>query len=239
MLRHLPLGPRGRVTVKLGGVHIVIVGAGRVGTALATRLEEQGHSVAIIDRAPEAFERLPESFEGRRITGLGFDRDTLIRAGIEHAYGLAAVTNGDNSNILAARVARETFKVERVVARIYDPRRADLYTRLGIPTVGTVRWTTQRMAHMLLPTDLSVIHQDASGEVSLCNPIVSSAWIGTPYAQIEERVGGRVAYLTRAGVTRLPGGRDVFQESDDVFFLMPTSQIDRVTRLLGTPPQED
>ncbi|MDO4792032.1 MAG: TrkA family potassium uptake protein [Buchananella hordeovulneris] len=220
-------------------MHIVIVGAGRVGTAIATRLENQGHSVAIIDRSPEAFERLPVSFEGRRITGMGFDRDTLIRAGIEQAYGLAAVTSGDNSNILAARVARETFGVQQVVARIYDPRRAELYTKLGIPTVGTVRWTTERMIHQLLPADLSVLHQDHSGEISLCNPIVHSAWIGTSLTEIEQRSGGRVAYFTRAAVTRLPHATDVHQEGDDVFLLVPTSQIDRATRVLGGPPQED
>ncbi|MGH3344117.1 MAG: potassium channel family protein, partial [Carbonactinosporaceae bacterium] len=122
-------------------MHIVIMGCGRVGSTLAHILEDQGHSVAVIDKEPAAFRRLGSHFDGRRVTGMGFDRDTLREAGIEQAAALASVSSGDNSNILAARVARETFGVENVVARIYDPRRAEVYQRLGIPTVATVRWT--------------------------------------------------------------------------------------------------
>ena len=117
------------------------MGCGRVGSSLAEQLEDQGHSVAVVDQNPEAFRRLPADFEGRRVTGLGFDRDALTQAGIEDAYAFAAVSSGDNSNIIAARVVRETFGVPNVVARIYDPRRAEVYQRLGIPTVATVRWT--------------------------------------------------------------------------------------------------
>ena len=115
-------------------MHVVIVGCGRVGSSLARSLVADGHTVAVIDRRSQAFERLGPNFSGETFTGIGFDRDLLVRAGIERAEAVAAVTNGDNSNILVARVARETFGIERVVARIYDPRRAAIYQRLGIAT---------------------------------------------------------------------------------------------------------
>ncbi|WP_029391785.1 potassium channel family protein, partial [Streptomyces xiaopingdaonensis] len=126
-------------------MHIVIMGCGRVGAELAQTLEQEGHTVAVVDRDPSAFRRLGHRFGGRRVTGVGFDRDTLREAGIEEAGAFAAVSSGDNSNVIGARVARETFGVEHVAARIYDPRRAEVYQRLGIPTVATVRWTADQM----------------------------------------------------------------------------------------------
>src|SRR5689334_7372224 len=126
------------------------MGCGRVGSAIARRLEEVGHSVAVIDQDPGAFRRLGPDFAGRQVTGLGFDRQTLLDAGIDSAGAFAAVSSGDNSNIISARVARETFGVAHVVARIYDPKRAEVYERLGIPTVATVPWTVNRFLSVLL-----------------------------------------------------------------------------------------
>ncbi|MBN9620072.1 MAG: TrkA family potassium uptake protein, partial [Actinobacteria bacterium] len=131
-------------------MHIVIMGCGRVGAALALQLSPLDHTVAVIDQDPLAFRRLGDDFPGRRVKGMGFDRETLIAAGIEQAAAFAAVSSGDNSNIIAARVARETFGVQRVVARIYDPKRAEVYERLGIPTVATVPWTSARLLKAVL-----------------------------------------------------------------------------------------
>src|SRR6201988_651073 len=127
------------------------MGCGRVGSTLAHTLEDRGNTVAVIDRDPEAFRRLRPSFKGDRITGIGFDRDVLARAGIERADGFAAVSSGDNSNIIAARVARETFGIQQVGARIYDPGRAEVYQRLGITTVATVKWTADQGLPRILP----------------------------------------------------------------------------------------
>src|SRR3954462_14477003 len=121
------------------------MGCGRVGASLADGLARIGHDVAVIDRDSTAFNRLSPEFPGERVLGMGFDRDVLLRAGIEDAAAFAAVSSGDNSNITSARVARETFGVERVVARIYDAKRAKVYERLGIPTVGAVPRATDRL----------------------------------------------------------------------------------------------
>ena len=132
-------------------MHVVVIGCGRVGSELAGALEHGGHTVAVVDKNARAFRRLGPEFAGKTVVGFGFDRDHLAQAGIEEAGAFASVTNGDNSNILCARIARETYGIEHVVARIYDPRRALIYQRLGIPTVATVAWTTDQVLRRLLP----------------------------------------------------------------------------------------
>src|SRR3954452_24932885 len=199
--------PRGRPFV-----HFVIMGCGRVGSTLAHSLEQLGHDVAVVDQDETAFRRLGAGFEGRRVTGVGFDRDTLREAGIEQAHAFAAVSSGDNSNILAARVARETFGVENVVARIYDPGRAEIYQRLGIPTVATVRWTADQMLRRLLPHGAEPEWRDPSGTVRLAEVHVDNAWIGERVSRLEESSGARVAFLTRFGEGLLPGVDTVLQD---------------------------
>ncbi|MGH9300173.1 MAG: potassium channel family protein, partial [Acidimicrobiales bacterium] len=144
-------------------MHVIIVGCGRVGSGLAIDLERAGHSVAIVDKQERAFRRLPSSFEGKKVTGFGFDRADLDEAGAQGAAALAAVTSGDNSNILTARIARETYEIPNVVARIYDPRRAEIFERLGIPTVPSVSWTTDQVLRRILPVQGSWEWTDASG----------------------------------------------------------------------------
>src|SRR5215471_4077336 len=178
-------------------VHIVIMGCGRVGSTLAHILEDRGCSVAVIDQDPEAFRRLGSSFKGRKVTGVGFDQTVLEQAGIREAGAFAAVSSGDNSNVIAARVARESFGVERVAARIYDPRRAEVYQRLGIPTVATVRWTADQMLRRLLPEGA-----------------YDPAWVGEKVHAVEESTRTRVAFVTRLGEAMLPGQGMVLQEGD-------------------------
>jgi trk system potassium uptake protein TrkA len=217
-------------------VHFVIMGCGRVGSTLAHILESQGHSVAVIDSNESAFRRLGTSFTGRRITGIGFDRDTLREAGIEEAQAFAAVSSGDNSNILAARVARETFGIENVVARIYDPGRAEVYQRLGIPTVATVRWTANQMLRRLLPKGATPDHQDPSGKVVVAEVPVNDAWVGERISRIESDSGARVAYLTRLGEGLLPETDTVFQDGDLLHMLSYEDDLDRVTEVLKAAP---
>jgi trk system potassium uptake protein TrkA len=229
-----------RRPVYVRAVHFVIMGCGRVGATLAHSLEEQGHDVAVIDRDESAFRRLGATFEGRRVTGVGFDRDTQLQAGIEDAYAFAAVSSGDNSNILAARVARETFGVANVVARIYDPGRAEIYQRLGIPTVATVRWTADRLLRRLLPVGAAPLFRDPSGKVVLAEVPVHKGWIGRPVDEVAKAGGNlRVAYLSRFGEGIVPTSSTVFQDGDLLHVVAEETELPRIESLLDTPPPED
>jgi len=212
------------------------MGCGRVGSSLAVSLERQGHDVAVIDQEESAFRRLGSAFEGRRVTGVGFDRDTLTEAGIDQAYAFAAVSSGDNSNILAARVARETFGVEHVVARIYDPGRAEVYQRLGIPTVATVKWTADQMLRRLLPQGHVPELVDPSGHVVIAEVTVHPGWVGHRVTDLEAATGSRAAYLTRLGTAMLPAADTVFQEGDLIHLATLATELPAVERTLDAPP---
>jgi trk system potassium uptake protein TrkA len=217
-------------------VHFVIMGCGRVGASLARALERVGHEVAIIDQDELAFRRLGGSFEGRRVVGVGFDRDTLRQAGIEDAYAFAAVSSGDNSNILAARVAREKFGIENVVARIYDPGRAEIYQRLGIPTVATVKWTSDQVLRRLLPQGHVPEFSDPSGRVVIAEMPVNSKWVGRRVFDLEELVGGRVAFVTRLGEGLIPTAETVHQDGDLVHFALDRARLAEAERILDAAP---
>ena len=209
-------------------MHIVIMGCGRVGSTLAHILEDRGNTVAVIDRDPEAFRRLRPAFKGDRITGIGFDRAVLTQAGIERADAFAAVSSGDNSNIIAARVASETFGVRHVAARIYDPRRAEVYERLGIPTVATVRWTADQMLRKLLPEGAEPLWRDATGKIVLSQVSVSPEWIGEPVKLVEASAGTRIAYIDRLGEAIVPQATTVVQEGDVVHVIALESDVHQI-----------
>jgi trk system potassium uptake protein TrkA len=217
-------------------VHVVILGCGRVGSTLARSLTRRSHSVAVIDQDASAFARLGESFDGQTVTGVGFDRDTLKEAGIERADAFAAVSSGDNSNILSARVARETFGVEHVVARIYDPKRAEVYERLGIPTVATVRWTADQILRRLLPEGTTPEWTDQSGRIILAEVPIAKKWIGKPLTALEEAAGVRVACLIRFGEGMLPEPGTALQDGDTVHLLLERTQANEVERIIAAGP---
>ncbi len=218
-------------------MHVVIMGCGRVGSALAKTLEGLGHSVAVIDRDAGAFRRLSPDFSGIKVTGVGFDRDTLCEAGIERAHAFAAVSSGDNSNIIAARVAREMFGVENVAARIYDPRRAEVYQRLGIPTVATVRWTADQVLRRLLPGGSEPQWRDPSGSVRLMEVHVDRAWVGRTIEQMEQATNARIPFVLRLGAGTVPKPRTVFQDGDLVYAAVLDARLAEVEAVLGAPPQ--
>ncbi|HEX6916454.1 MAG TPA: TrkA family potassium uptake protein, partial [Phycicoccus sp.] len=208
----------------------------RVGASLARAIERAGHEVAVIDQDESAFRRLGTSFEGRTVTGVGFDRDTLRAAGIDQAYAFAAVSSGDNSNILSARVAREKYGVEHVVARIYDPGRAEIYQRLGIPTVATVKWTSDQMLRRLLPQGHVPEHVDPSGKIIIAEMPVAPGWVGHRIRDIEDATGGRLAYLTRLGEGLLPAPDTVYQEGDLLHLALRRDDLAAAERVLDAPP---
>ena len=214
------------------------MGCGRVGSGLAIDLESAGHSVAIIDQNREAFRRLGADFKGKTIAGVGFDRDILLEAGIDKADAFAAVSNGDNSNILAARVARETYGVQNVVARIYDPARAEIYQRLGIPTVATVLWATDQILRRLVPEGTRSEWRDASGVVQLCEVHLHKEWFGQPVSLIEEVTKARVAFVTRLGEGMIPTEKTVIQEGDLVHVMVADKDLPIVEAVLAKSPEE-
>jgi len=217
-------------------VHVVIMGCGRVGSTVAHSLESRGHTVAVIDSSPDAFRRLGPDFVGLTVTGMGFDREVLIEAGIERADAFAAVSSGDNSNIISARLARETFGVGKVVARIYDQKRAEVYERLGIPTVATVRWTADRMVRHLLPEGTIELWRDPTGIVTIMEVPLHPGWISKPLRALEDASGGRCAYLMRFGLGVLPTASTVLQDGDQVFMLVTDDMTEAVTQVTGNAP---
>jgi trk system potassium uptake protein TrkA len=209
-------------------VHIVILGCGRVGSLLATWLDEQGHSVAIIDQEASAFRKLSANFAGITVKGIGFDRETLESAGINRAHAFAAVSSGDNTNILGARVARETYGVEHVIARIYDPKRAAVYQRLGIPTVATVSWTATQIMKAVLPTGATEEFTDPTGTMTLAEVPLHERWLGRNAIELEEATGARIAFVTRYGATVLPSPTLVIQQDDAVHLLFPPVEREKI-----------
>ena len=212
------------------------MGCGRVGSTLAKGLEKRGHTVAVIDIDVDAFRRLGPDFAGTTVKGVGFDREVLLEAGIERADGFAAVSSGDNSNILSARVVRENFDVSNVVARIYDPGRAEVYERLGIPTVATVRWTADQVLRRLLPAGSEPHWRDPSGSVRLLEVHVDRGWVGRTVAAMEEATDARIAFLFRLGTGMVPKPKTVFQDGDLAYAAVLDARLAEVETVLGSPP---
>jgi trk system potassium uptake protein TrkA len=213
-------------------VHIIVIGCGRVGSELAMQLSEDGHSVVIIDKNRDAFRRLTR-FHGSTLLGSGFDRDILMKADASHADALAAVTSGDNTNILCARIARDTYDIANVVARIYDPQRADIYMKLGIPTVATSLWTTQQVKRWLLPSDESIEWTDGTGSLHLVERIVPDALAGRPLAHFNLTDHVRVVGLIRGGQGRVDIEGLFAQEDDMLEFLVTNQGVDALRTLLA------
>ena len=217
-------------------MNVVVVGCGRVGSSLATVLDRDGHGVSIIDKNRLAFRRLPEQFGGKAVLGFGFDRDHLEEAGINDADALAAVTNGDNSNILTARIARETYEIRNVVARIYDPRRAAIYQRLGIPTVASVAWTTDQVLRRLFPERSVSEWTDATGGLSVVEQAIPDVWSGRKLSELDEPDRFRLVGLTRAGEVRLAGPDTIGQEGDLLHIAVRRAAIDELEARLKEGP---
>lgn len=218
-------------------VHVVVVGCGRVGSGLAARLVDLGHTVSIIDKVPKAFRRLPQGWPGTTVVGSGFDRDDLDKAGAEGAGALAAVTSGDNSNILTARIARETYGIQNVVARIYDPRRAEIYQRVGIPTVATVTWTIDQVMRRLLPEAAVGEWTDTTGRLAMVDRVLPEEWAGRHLREVALPGKATLVAVTRAGVPRLDVADLVGQEGDVLHLAVLTDAVHELEhRISGRSP---
>jgi trk system potassium uptake protein TrkA len=219
-------------------VHVVIMGCGRVGSSLAKALERLDHQVAVIDKDEQAFRRLGSEFHGQQVIGNGFDRHVLVEAGVERAGAFAAVSSGDNSNIISARVARESFGVENVVARIYDARRAGVYERLGIPTVATVPWATDRLLRMMLPEGVASAWRDPTGTVAVIQLPLHEDWVGRSVRDLQDATGCRVAFIMRFGTGVLPDSKTVIQADDQVYAAALSGTVTEVSNAAQRAPEE-
>jgi trk system potassium uptake protein TrkA len=220
-------------------VHVVIMGCGRVGSTLARSLEDRNHTVSIIDSDPDAFRRLGPGFNGDKVTGYGFDQGVLAKAGIARADAFAAVSSGDNSNIIAARVARESFGIQQVVARIYDPGRAEVYQRLGITTVATVKWTADQVLRRLLPAGAEPDYRDPSGTIRLDHIPVPDKWIGQRTVKFQEETRSRIAWIDRLGEGMLPTRESVIQDGDLIHLVMREENAGHAYSHIESGPEED
>lgn len=199
-------------------------------------LSREGHEVAVIDKNPKSLQRLEPGWGGKGVVGFGFDRDALEEAGIKEAQALAAVTNGDNSNILTARIARETYMVPNVVARIYDPRRAVIYRRLGIPTVATVTWTVDQVVRRLLPERAVTEWSSPQGEVVMVERSLPAAWVGFRLEQLEVTGLVRLTAISRGERSFLVKPGLVGQEGDVLYLCVAEGALVELEQRLEKGP---
>lgn len=214
-------------------MRVIIMGCGRVGEQLARLMSNEGHDVAVIDYSAEALARLGPDFKGRRVRGVGFDRDVLLRAGIESADGFAATSSSDNVNAVAARIARSLFHVPRVVARLFDPERAEVYKRLGLATISSTTWGAERIRELLTHADLDAVRSFGAGEVQLLEIEVPSALVGRSVRDLTVPGEVNVIAVTRDGRALLPMMGTAFRQGDMVHLAVLADAMVQVERMLG------
>lgn len=212
---------------------VIVVGCGRMGAELALALVREGREVTVVDRDRRTFERLGAGFAGVTVEGIGFDRDVLLRAGIERSDALAALTSGDNANIVTARIARTIFRVPKVVARVYDPRRAEVYARLGLQTVSTTAWGASRVQQLLVHAELNVIRSLGTGGLSIVEHEVPSHWVGRDVGHVSVPGAISVTAILRKEAALLPARETVFQPGDLAVIAVMAHARGRLEHLLG------
>ncbi|MCU0588081.1 MAG: TrkA family potassium uptake protein [Syntrophobacteraceae bacterium] len=215
-------------------MRLIVVGCGRMGVGLARVLSQRGHSITVMDRERTAMERLAPWFRGETVAGSAFHREAMLRAGIERADGLAAVTDSDEANVVVARLARLVFRVPRVVARLVDPRKAEIYHRLGVQTVAPISWAMHRLADLLAYSELDALLSLGGGEVELLAVDVPALLVGRKVSTLTAPGEVRVVALTRRGRAFIPSPETVFQKDDSAHLAVLTTSIERLRSLLGT-----
>lgn len=214
-------------------MRIIIIGCGRMGAGLAQALSQRDHTVTLVDRDPAAFERLGPGFAGRTIAGVGFDRAALLEAGIERADGLAAVTASDEVNVVAARLARLKFRTPRVVARLYDPRKAEIYRRLGVQTISTTAWGIHRIAELLAYSPLDAIASLGNGAVDIVEVAAPPLLVGRTVSDVTIPGEVQIVAISRGGATFLPTQGARFQDGDLIHLSILAASAERLKQLLG------
>ncbi len=214
-------------------MHVIIAGCGRVGAQAAAALAREGHSVVVIDRNEKAFRRLPKTYNGRCLVGLVYDKGILEEAGIAQADAFVAVTNGDNSNIVSARIAKEIYRVPIVVSRIYDPQRAEIYRRFGVTTFATAVWGANKVLELVTSRELSREYTFGNDEVQMLVVWVPGHLIGKPVMDLNVPGEIQVAVIMRRGKPLIPISGTRFEERDQVHVVVHQSSIDRFRKMMG------
>jgi trk system potassium uptake protein len=214
-------------------MRVIIMGCGRVGEQLAQLMSEEGHDVAVIDYDATALARLGPDFKGRRVKGIGFDREVLLRAGIEDADGFAAMSSSDNANVVAARIARTLFHVPRVVARLFEPERAEVYKRLGLVTISSTTWGAERTRELLTHAELDAVRSFGAGEVQLLEIEIPERLVGHSVRDLSVPSEVTVIAITRDGKALLPLLGTTFRAGDVIHMAVLSDAMARVERLLG------
>lgn len=214
-------------------MRFIVIGCGRIGTGLAQNLLQRGHDVTVIDSDPSAFEALGPLFRGTTVAGIGIDRDVLLRAGIERSDGLAAVTSSDETNVVAAQIARQIFRVPHVAARVNQPRQAAVYHRLGLQTISPTTWAINRIADVLCHSRLSVVGSLGTGEVDLLQVEIPSTLAGKLVRDLTITSEVTLVAITRGHKTFLPTQGTVLEAGDQVHVAMVSSAADQLNRMLG------
>jgi trk system potassium uptake protein TrkA len=211
---------------------IIIAGCGRVGATLATKLSLEGHDISVVDKNTEAFERLGKNFKGQTVKGMVFDGDALKKAGIERADAFLSVTSGDNSNVVSATIAKDVYRVPKVVARIYDPRRAEIYRKFGIPTVASVTWAANEILTLLTYTSIIRDISLGDGEVQVTKAAIPPRLVGRALSELA--VPGEIAVVAimRGGKAFIPGSGDLFKEHDIAEIAVLTTSMSRLKKML-------
>ena len=212
---------------------IIVMGCSRVGSQVSQLLVKMGHEVIVIDHDTNAFARLGPDFKGRIVRGIGFDRNTLLEAGVETAEAFVAASSSDNANIVAARTARNLFHVPRVVARLYDPLRAEIYQRLGLTTISTTGWGAERIVEVVTHTDLDTIHVFRDGGTSLIRVEIPAQLNGHQVIQMNVPGEVMVVAITRNDQTFIPVSGTEFHGGDIVYLTVIPSSMNRLEQLLG------
>lgn len=213
---------------------IIIMGCGRVGEQAARLLVDEGHAVTVIDRDPRALARLGAQFKGGVVEGIGFDHDVLIRAGVQEADAFAATSSSDNANVIAARIARNVFHVPRVVARLYDPRRAEIYQRLGLLTISSTTWGAERIRELITHSDLDPLLTFGNGEVRLLSLETTPLhWAGRMVREVQVPGEIQVIAITRQGRAFIPLSGSEFKAGDEIHLAVLAASMERFQALLG------
>jgi trk system potassium uptake protein TrkA len=211
---------------------IIIAGCGRVGATLANKLSLEGHDVSVVDKNPDSFERLGKNFKGQTVKGMVFDGEALKKAGIERADAFLAVTSGDNSNVVSATIAKDVFRVPTVVARIYDPRRAEIYRRFGIPTVASVTWAANEILTFLTYTSMVRDISLGDGEVQITKTTIPPRLVGRTVGELTVPGEISVVAIIRSGKALIPGPGDIFKEHDIIELAVLTTSLSRLKKML-------